>query len=112
MRKSRLAIDVEPFKARFRFAARHMHRALDLFEHVLEIHARRGIKCEYIGERWFARDVKVSENVTQVDDASRYEINCGILEVLIETVVVAVPNHCVRDGLCVGDLVIGFPSNL
>src|ERR1700679_1474595 len=107
MRKSRLAVDVEPFKLRVRFAARHMDRALDLFEHVLEIHARRGIKCEYIGERWFARDVKVSENVTQMDDASGYEINCGILKVLVETVVVAVADHCVRDCLCVCDLVVG-----
>src|ERR1700677_3785412 len=100
MRKSRLAVDVEPFKLRVRFAARHMHRALDLFEHVLEIHARRGIKCEYIGERWLTRDVKVSENVAQVDDAGGDEVNCGILKVLVETVLVAVPNHCVRDALC------------
>src|ERR1700748_535319 len=105
MRKCRPAIDVEPLKARVRFAAWHVHRALDLFEHVLEIHARRGVKCEHIGECWLPWGIKVSENVTQVEDAGGYKINCGILKVLVETVVVAVANDCVRDSLCVGDLV-------
>src|ERR1700722_18068966 len=63
MCKGRLAVDVEPLKERIRFAARHVYCVLDLFEHVLEINARRGVKCEHIGERWLARDVQFPEDV-------------------------------------------------
>ena len=66
---------------------------------------------EHIGECRLAGRGEIPVDVAEMDDASRDEINGGVLEVLVEVVVVAVANDGVGDSLGVGDFVVGLPAD-
>ena len=85
---------------------------LHLGQHIGEVHAWLGVVSKHIGQRWLTRRIEVPIDVAEMDDARRDQVNGRVLEVLVEVVVVAVADDCVRDGLGVGNLVIGLPANL
>jgi hypothetical protein len=47
-----------------------------------------------------------------MNDPRGHEVHGGILEMLVEAIVIAVPNDGIGNCLSVGDLVISLPTNL
>ena len=67
---------------------------------------------KHIRERRLARRIEVPKDIAEMNDARRYQVNGGVLKMLVEAVVVAVANDGIRNRLSIGNLVIGLPANL
>ncbi len=74
-----------------------MDGLLHFDQYIGEVHAGRGVVGEHVGESRFTGRGEIPVDVAEMDDASRDEIDGGVLEVLVEVVVVAVADDGVGD---------------